>query len=355
MSKIKEDIEKRGKFKGYIEELSKLSSLSNEQTNEYLNLFEELYKEQFRHFYSDILIVLLKLDKGTSDQTTLVLEQLPANLQLLYKEAIKKEKKCSKQLVKLYDHCVMDCSRIKYWKEQDKSYQDFCNNTSVQVSEKFSLLEKIKNDFNNNIQEMKEYNTNFQKDKEILTNETDEIKKETKEVKKDLVSIMGIFLGIFLFFQLNFSQIKDLLEYDPFSRMIYLIMFNVIFLVGLYLIFVIIDFLIHREPRLLKLIINTEKKKPNMLGWVCIILYIGILGTCGKFLYSGNSRKTISKIENSIEESNESLNKKIVNEIKKKNVEINILKEKITELENQIKEINKNDTKLEKNTKIKQD
>ena len=332
MSKIKEDIEKRGKFKGYIEELSKLSSLSNEQTNEYLNLFEELYKGQFRHFYSDILIVLLKLDKGTSDQTTLVLEQLPANLQLLYKEAIKKEKKCSKQLVKLYDHCVMDCSRIKYWKEQDKSYQDFCNNTSVQVSEKFSLLEKIKNDFNNNIQEMKEYNTNFQKDKEILTNETDEIKKETKEVK-----------------------IKDLLEYDPFSRMIYLIMFNVIFLVGLYLIFVIIDFLIHREPRLLKLIINTEKKKPNMLGWVCIILYIGILGTCGKFLYSGNSRKTISKIENSIEESNESLNKKIVNEIKKKNVEINILKEKIIELENQIKEINKNDTKLEKNTKIKQD
>ena len=351
MSKIKEDIEKRGKFKGYIEELSKLSSLSNEQTNEYLNLFEELYKEQFRHFYSDILIVLLKLDKGTSDQTTLVLEQLPANLQLLYKEAIKKEKKCSKQLVKLYDHCVMDCSRIKYWKEQDKSYQDFCNNTNVQVSEKFSLLEKIKNDFNNNIQEMKEYNTNFQKDKEMLTNETDEIKKESKEVKKDLVSIMGIFLGIFLFFQLNFSQIKDLLEYDPFSRMIYLIIFNIIFLVGMYLIFVIIDFLIHREPRLLKLFIDTEKKLPNKLGGLCIVFYIGILVTCGWFLHSADSRKTISKIENRIEESNENFNKKITDEINKKNTEINDLKETVTKLENQIKEINENNKKIEESKK----
>jgi len=351
MSKIKEDIEKRGKFKGYIEELSKLSSLSNEQTNEYLNLFEELYKEQFRHFYSDILIVLLKLDKGTSDQTTLVLEQLPANLQLLYKEAIKKEKKCSKQLVKLYDHCVMDCSRIKYWKEQDKSYQDFCNNTNVQVSEKFSLLEKIKNDFNNNIQEMKEYNTNFQKDKEMLTNETDEIKKESKEVKKDLVSIMGIFLGIFLFFQLNFSQIKDLLEYDPFSRMIYLIIFNIVFLVGLYLIFVIIDFLIHREPRLLKLFIDTEKKLPNKLGGLCIVFYIGILVTCGWFLHSADSRKTISKIENRIEESNENFNKKITDEINKKNTEINDLKETVTKLENQIKEINENNKKIEESKK----
>ena len=152
MNKIKEDIEKRGKFKGYIEQLSNLSSLSNEQIDEYLNFFEELYNGQFRHFYSDILIVLLKLDKGTSDQTTLVLEQLPANLQLLYKEAIKKEKKCSKQLVKLYDHCVMDCSRIKYWKEQDISYQNFCANTNVQVAEKISLLEKIKNNFNEDIQ-----------------------------------------------------------------------------------------------------------------------------------------------------------------------------------------------------------
>ena len=351
MNNIKEDIEKRGKFKGYIEELANLPSLSDEKVEEFLNLFEELYKNRFRHFYSDILITLLKIDQGTSDQTTVVLERLPANLQLLYKEAIKKEKKCSKQLVKLYDHCVMDCSRIKYWKEQDISYQNFCANTNVQVAEKISLLEKIKNNFNEDIQEMKEYNKNFQKDKEILMTETNEIKKESKEVKKDLVSIMGMFLGIFLFFQLNFSQIKDLLEYDPFSRMIYLIIFNIIFLVGMYLIFVIIDFLIHREPRLLKLFIDTEKKLPNKLGGLCIVFYIGILGTCGWFLYSADSRKTISKIENSIKETNESLN----HEIKKKNVEINILKEKITELENQIKEINKNRTKSEVNTKIKQD
>lgn len=100
MNIIKEDIEKRGKFKGYIEKLAKLPSLSNEEADKYLNLFEELYKDQFRHFYSDILIVLLKLDQGTSDQTTVVLERLPANLQLLYKEAIKKGKKMFKTIGK---------------------------------------------------------------------------------------------------------------------------------------------------------------------------------------------------------------------------------------------------------------
>ena len=202
---------------------------------------------------------------------------------------------------------------------------------------------------------MKEYNKNFQKDKKILMTETDEIKKESKEVKKDLVSIMGIFLGIFLFFQLNFSQIKDLLEYDPFSRMIYLIIFNIVFLVGLYLIFVIIDFLIHREPRLLKLFIDTEKKLPNKLGGLCIVFYIGILVTCGWFLHSADSRKTISKIENRIEESNENFNKKITDEINKKNTEINDLKETVTKLENQIKEINENNKKIEESKKIKQD
>lgn len=320
---------KREKLKNCIKTLSK--EMSKENYQELFSDFKKIYDDGFRHFYSDISILLLNSDISYSLEPLkndtrkdnfnngINLDLLAENMRNFYEYAEEKDFVHLDQLNKLNDHITMDIARINYWKKLNDSYSLSFKGLSDQLSTSKDLLENTNN--------------------------------ESKEVKKDLVSIMGIFLGIFLFFQLNFSQIKDLLEYDPFSRIIYLIIFNIVFLVGLYLIFVIIDFLIHREPRLLKLFIDTEKKLPNKLGGLCIVFYIGILGTCGWFLYSDDSRKTISKIENSIEETNESLN----HEIKKKNVEINILKEKITELENQIKEINKNNTKLEENTKIKQD
>ena len=348
---------KNEKLKEYIRELSQQNTMSRDYCQNMLEKFESVYDDNFRHFYSDISSILLKSDiclqmasienkkiDEKNNKEIISIDQLAENMRIFYEYAKENETEKINQIEKLNDHITMDIARINYWKKLNSTYIDLYKRSYAQIKTMESKLNISNSKLEKTAKKMNLANSK-------ITTAT----KEATNVKKDLVSIMGIFLGIFLFFQLNFSQIKDLLEYDPFSRMIYLIMFNVIFLVGLYLIFVIIDFLIHREPRLLKLIINTEKKRPNMLGWVCIILYIGILGTCSSFLYSGNSRKTISKIENTIEESNESLNKKIVNEINEKNAEINDLKKKIIKLENEIQEIDGNNKKLDKeikNTKI---
>ena len=175
--------------------------------------------------------------------------------------------------------------------------------------------------------------------------------RESQNTKKDLVSIMAIFMAVFSFIQWNFSQFKDLLEYDPFNRLVYILSVDGILILSLYCIFAMVDFIIHKDPRMIKPFLNISTKKPTCFGIITLGISILILMGCLYSLKSDTSRKTISKIENSIEETNENLN----HEIKKKNVEINILKEKITELENQIKEINKNDIKLEENKKIKQD
>lgn len=307
---------------------------------DYIKKFEKIYTENFRHMYSELLTFMLELDRVGKT------ELLISSIREVYDYANNKENVSDvlqKGLKKLYDHLNMDFKRLSYMASIVDSNLELdirIQNVRDDLNVKISTLEEEKNRIKNNVTLL------------------DDAISDAKEVKKDLVSIMGIFLGIFLFFQLNFSQLKDLLEYDPFSRIMYLIIFNIIFLIGLYLIFVIIDFLIHRELRLLKLFIDIEKKFLNKLGILCMISYIGILCICGYLLHSDNSRKTISKIENNIEEVNETLDKKIVSEINKKNEEIKDLKETIKNLENKIKELDEHNKKINKeieDTKIKQD
>lgn len=313
---------------------------SSSKKDYYINEFKKIYTESFRHMYSELLTFMLGLDREGKT------ELLISNLKEIYDYANKKGK-ISEDLLgglrKLYDHLNMDFKRLSYMASVIDS------NLELDIR-----IQKVSDNFNKKISVLEEEKNKLESNVMLLEN----IVSDAKEVKKDLVSIMGIFLGIFLFFQLNFSQLKDLLEYDPFSRIMYLIIFNIIFLIGLYLIFVIIDFLIHRELRLLKLFIDIEKKFLNNLGILCMISYIGILCICGYLLHSDNSRKTISKIENNIEEVNETLDKKIVNEINKKNEEIKDLKETIKNLENKIKELDEHNKKINKeieDRKIKQD
>ena len=196
---------KREKLKNCIKTLSK--EMSKENYQELFSDFKKIYDDGFRHFYSDISILLLNSDISYSLEPLkndtrkdnfnngINLDLLAENMRNFYEYAEEKDFVHLDQLNKLNDHITMDIARINYWKKLNDSYSLSFKGLSDQLSTSKDLLENTNN--------------------------------ESKEVKKDLVSIMGIFLGIFLFFQLNFSQIKDLLEYDPFSRIIYLIIFNV--------------------------------------------------------------------------------------------------------------------------------
>ncbi|EGN66732.1 hypothetical protein HMPREF0401_01589 [Fusobacterium animalis 11_3_2] len=283
--------------------------------------------------YSELLTFMLGLDREGKT------ELLISNVREIYDYAGKKDG-ISEELLgglrKLYDHLNMDFKRLSYMASVVDSNLELdirIQKVSDNLNKKISLLEEEKNKLENNVMLL------------------EDIVSDAKEVKKDLVSIMAIFMAVFSFIQWNFSQFKDLLEYDPFNRLVYVLSVDGILIFSLYCIFAIVDFIIHKDPRMIKPFFNISTKKPTYFGIITLGISILILMGCLYSLKSDTSRKTISKIENSIEETNESLN----HEIKKKNVEINILKEKIKELENQIKEINKNDIKLEENTKIKQD
>ena len=101
---------------------------------------------------------------------------------------------------------------------------------------------------------------------------------EARESKKDLVSIMGLFIGVFIFFQLNFSQMDNLGKYDAFDRVLYLLVFNLVFLLGIFFMFMIIDFIVHKDPRMLKGIYDKDKNRLTKVGIIGIIGIILILG-----------------------------------------------------------------------------
>ena len=303
----------------------------------YVNELKKIYTKNFRHMYSELLTFMLGLDREGKT------ELLISNVREIYDYANKKDG-ISKDLLgglrKLYDHLNMDFKRLSYMAsvvdnnlELDIRIQKVSDN----LNKKISILEEEKNKLENNVMLL------------------EDVVSDAKEVKKDLVSIMAIFMAIFSFIQWNFSQFKDLLEYDPFNRLVYVLSVDGILILSLYCIFAMVDFIIHKDPRMIKPFLNISTKRPTWFGFIMLGISILILTGCLYSLKSDTSRKTIAMLENHIEETNRGINEKLKKEINNKNEEINTLKEKITELENQIKEINKKDTKLEENTKIKQD
>ena len=310
---------------------------SSTKKDYYINELKNIYTKSFRHMYSELLTFMLGLDREGKT------ELLISNLKEIYDYANKKGK-ISEYLLgglrKLYDHLNMDFKRLSYMASVIDS------NLELDIR-----IQKVSDNFNKKISDLEEEKNKLENNVMLLEN----IVSDAKEVKKDLVSIMAIFMAIFSFIQWNFSQFKDLLEYDPFNRLVYVLSVDGVLILSLYCIFAMVDFIIHKDPRMIKPFLNISTKKPTWFGIISLGISILILMGCLFSLKSDTSRKTISVLKNHIEETNRVINEKLKKEINNKDEEINILKEKIIELENQIKEIDKNSTKPKEDFKKKQD
>lgn len=162
-------------------------------------------------------------------------------------------------------------------------------------------------------------------------------------------------MGIFSFIQWNFSQYKDLLEYNPFSRVLYIFILNSILILSLYFVFSIIDFIVHKNPRMVKVFFDINTRKPTkFFGWSLLIYFI-FLVIFSYGLHSDSGRKTINNIEkqiklldkehkNSKSEYKMLLDKKI-EEINKLEEQINFLIKTNEEQQKKYKELL--DTKIE--------
>lgn len=303
----------RTNFIQIIEEIARKPTFNDKDIKEYLEKFSKIYKTEFRHFYSDILGILLKIHKEKSLKESNVLEQLPANLGLLYEESCKRKNPYQQKLKKLYDHCLMDCMRMDYWQEQDILYGN--------ITRDFSKLKLEKNK---------------------LEKAIEKTKKSSLEIKKDLISIVGIFLGIFLFIQTNFSQIKDLFEYDPYSRVLYVIIFNTIFLGAIYIIFLIIDVLIHEEPKILKMLNKISKK----VYLIFIVIYFIVITICLLILKKDSGRKSLYELKNSVKNIEEEHKNYVQNLIKENDLKFKELYFELEKLKNENTNLKQNNEML---------
>ena len=310
----KQNDEKRKKIIDILSELSEKKTMNTTYLEEVLRKFDEVYTSKFRHFYSDITTLLLSINNNKNPN--LSIDLLSENLNQLVEYAIMSNFEHLKELTKLLDHVQMDVARISEWDGLVEQYRD----AYTKIEDTTEKLEKA--------------------DEEIQ-----KAVEESINVKKDLVSIMGIFMGVFSFIQWNFSQYKDLLEYDPFNRVIYIMTVGSLLIISLYFIFAMLDFIIHKNPRMIKPFIDVNTKKVTNFAFFSVILYVMFLAITTRFLYSDSGRATISKLENKINniqiEHNNRINSIIIdlqNEMKEKELnykkQIQILNDKIEKLEN---------------------
>jgi len=249
---------------------------SSTKKDYYINELKNIYTKSFRHMYSELLTFMLGLDREGKT------ELLISNLKEIYDYANKKSK-ISEDLLgglrKLYDHLNMDFKRLSYMASIIDS------NLELEIR-----ILKVSDNFNKKISDLEEEKNKLENNVMLLEN----IVSDAKEVKKDLVSIMAIFMAIFSFIQWNFSQFKDLLEYDPFNRLVYVLSVDGVLILSLYCIFAMVDFIIHKDPRMIKPFLNISTKKPTWFGIISLGISILILMGCLFSLKSDTSRKTIS-------------------------------------------------------------
>lgn len=318
--------QKREDIKSILIDVAKTKEMSEEYCKGILNKLDAVYDNNFRHFYSDITTLLLSINKNG-----ISIDLLGENIRIICEFATENKFKYIDKLSKLTDHIMMDLARIREWDNLVNQYQDAYKN----IKDANSKLEKLEST--------------------IV-----EANKEAVNIKKDLISIMGIFMGVFSFIQWNFSQYKDLLEYDPFNRVLYIAILNSLLIISLYIVFAIIDFIVHRNPRMTRPFFNPENKSPTKFFWSSGLVYLIFLFIAAYNLHSDTGRKTISKLENKIEnlrtdnsKTNQELNNLLIRKISELNKVINDKNQKIIELENKIENIKKFQTINQIETRLK--
>lgn len=341
---------KQKKLNECIIKLSEIESMSEEDCENFFYIFKNIYDDNFRHFYSEILITLLKIntEDENKNENTGSLDLVAENLRIFYEYVEKKyfidinyTENFLKKIRKLNDHVAMDLARINRAIKQQKDFEK----ANLEILEKITNIHEKSIGEESKLIDLQKKTDNYQEFFKKANRDLFNARRESQSIKKDLVSIMGLFLGIFTFFQFNLSQFKDLLEYDPFKRIIYILIINSVFCIGIFLIFAIIDFLIYRTPRMLKIFIIKKNNswKLTKLCWGSIFFYILFLTGSLFFLSKDVGRETLIQLRNEVEnmkEENLKFYEKNIKKTRELEIEIENLKNQNFILKEKIKNQN---------------
>lgn len=184
--------EKREKIKKCIKILSE--EMSKENYENLLKDFKEIYDGGFRHFYSDISILLLNSDVSCSLQNfnnnmgknteCINLDLLAENMRNFYEYAEEEKFEYIKNLDKLNDHVTMDIARINYWKKLNENYSNSLKTLNDQLQKSKGELES--------------------KTKQAIS-ASEGVKNNLKNIYTGFLSIIGVFLSIFTLISVNIN------------------------------------------------------------------------------------------------------------------------------------------------------
>lgn len=188
---IKKETEYRNQFKSILFDLAKSQEVLEDPSSRidfYLRLEKLYYNTDFRHFYSDIFIVLTSVQQDISLGDINIIGQ---NLEIIRKgyqsvntDSDGKPIDISRQINKLYDHVSLDIARITYSDAADLRVMQNENINNLK-SDVYNLQEQI----NQSSQKI----DNTYKDVRAAH-------RKVESAQKEYIAILGIFASIIITF-----------------------------------------------------------------------------------------------------------------------------------------------------------
>lgn len=179
--------EQREKFRNILVDLAENQNIlsdPNERYNMYIKLEDLYWNQEFRHYYSDIFVVLMAIVKDPNKNINV----LGQNIELIlknYKGNTNQDDNgkyidITDNIKKLYDHVNLDISRINYSDSQDRliSGKEIENRITSQNAVIDELMKK-----SNQIEEALKMN-----------------EEKSNNMQRDYISILGIFASIIIAF-----------------------------------------------------------------------------------------------------------------------------------------------------------
>ena len=225
-----------------------------EDLDKYIDLIKVIYDDEFRHSYSNITAMLIKLNKENPQ----ALEFVSNNFSSLVDKFPKEENlDAYKSLNKLYDHIILEQIRLTEVYSDSKELVDNARDLSKQATK--------------------------------LLNRANKIVKETISVKTELITVLGIFAAILLAFVggLTFSTsvFANLHQTSIYRIVLAILLIGFVLSNILYGLFYYIDRLVRRDE-------EDKKIKPLIItnGIILVLIVATILAWSFALVEKRNER-----------------------------------------------------------------
>ena len=246
--------------------------------------FEEIYRdstsnESFRHYYSDIFVVM----SGVIDDPEIQdYDALTDHLQHILESYQCQEghPDVRTNLRKLYDHTSLEISRLVH----TKIITEQLFKQEAHLDELEHLVDSVRSEHDRIVTKVNEHET--------FANQIDEAKKEINDAKKEYIAILGIFSAVVLTFiggiAFSTSVLENLHQSSIYRIVLALCLIGLVLCNVLYLLFFCIQSLIDKPLR---------KWQKGTLIWCNAILVI-ILSITAFCWYDGSAERRNARLQN---------------------------------------------------------